>query len=406
MNHGKSLSAATRRSREVLLLICALLLSPPLLLADSRTPSLPSSASGFSDVTSFDVYVDARTIHFLVSGKREGEQSQGLRYLHSEDGGATWSSPVNIDTGEAPPHASSPTNAVQIAAVGEHLLAIWSTTGGGWNGYGPMRTARSADGGKTWRRGASPAGHSRPSDQSFVDLVADQNGAFHAVWLDDRAKDQRGLFAASSTDYGEHWAQHRMIDALTCDCCPNKLVTTTPGLLFVVYRDRDPRDMRCASSTNGGQTWRRGKRVGAFNWRFNGCPHVGAGAVVFNRGQTVHATIWTGRDGGRGVYYLVSHTSGQHWAAPFRLGNDTAQHSDLAALDAAHLMAVWDSLEAGHFCIMTAVSEDGGHSWSAPRLLHGSLTPVQYPRLVATPLGYRVFWIEHGTHTTWAMAAV
>lgn len=406
MDLKKPFHIAELVSWQIIILTWGLMLPPRLLLADSQTPSVQSSASGFSDVTSFDVYVDGRTTHLLVSGKVEGEQVQRLHYLHSEDGGTTWSSPMNIDTGETPPHEPSPTNAVQIAATGEHLLAIWSTAGSGWNGSGPMRTARSSDEGKTWRRGATPAAHSRPSDQSFVDLVADQSGAFHAVWLDDEAKEQRGLFSASSTDYGEHWTQHRKIDALTCDCCPNKLAVTSPENLIVVYRDRDPRDMRCASSTNGGETWRMGKRVGAFDWRFNGCPHVGAGVVTFNQGQTVHATVWTGREGRRGVYYLTSRDGGRHWSAPFRLGSDTAQHSDLAAADETHLMAVWDSLEAKHFSIMAAVSENGGRSWSAPRLLHSSITPVLYPRIVATPFGYRVFWMEQGKHTTWGMATV
>jgi hypothetical protein len=388
------------------LLIWALTCCLAVLFADAQAVPMQLGTSGLQEVTSFDVFVDGRTIHLLVSGKIAGEQSQRLHYVYSEDGGATWSPPVSIDTGKTPPHEPSPTNAVQIAARGKHLLAIWSTSGKGWNGSGPMRTARSADGGKTWQRGASPADHRRPSDQSFVDLVADHSGTFHAIWLDDQGKDQRGLFSASSTDFGAHWGQHRRIDALTCDCCPNKLVTTNGGNLFVVYRDRDPRDMRCASSTNGGKTWRIGKQVGAFDWRFNGCPHVGAGVVAFAHGQTVHATVWTGREGRRGVYYLLSQNGGQRWSAPLRLGNDTAHHSDLAAGDATHLMAVWDSMEAGQFSIMTATSAAGGHSWSVPRPLHTSTTPVLHPRIVATPFGYRVFWMAYGTHTTWAMATV
>jgi hypothetical protein len=292
---------------------------------------------------------------------------------------------------------------VQIAAAGEHLIAIWSTPGNGWEGYGPIVTPLSADGGKVWRHGANPADHRQSSDQSFVDVVADRGGVFHLVWLDERAQDQRALFFASSTDYGGHWSRHRMIDALTCDCCPNKITATAEGALYVIYRDRNPRDMRLAHSPDGGRTWQQQDRVGSFDWFFDGCPHVGAGLMALERGQTLHATVWTGQEGRRGVYYLASHDGGRQWSVPMRLDHENAQHSDLAASDPTHLMAVWDSVEAGTFAIVTAASADGGRSWSPPRRLHESAKPVSYPRIVATPFGYRVFWLEHTDTVVWAM---
>lgn len=390
-----------RISRTILLLLLSANCSSEATMASSP---ITSSTSGLTTVSSFDVYSDGATLHLLVSGTVGEDKTQRVHYSRSDDGGATWADAVRIETGETPPHSPSPANAVQIAAAGEHLIVIWSTAGNGWGGHGPIVTALSADGGKVWRRGANPADHRQPSDQSFVDVVADRSGVFHLVWIDDRAQDQRALFFASSTDYGEHWSRHRMIDALTCDCCPTKITATAEGALYVIYRDRNPRDMRLAHSPDGGVTWQQQGRVGSFDWFFDGCPHVGAGLVALAaHGQTLHATVWTGQEDRRGVYCLTSHDGGQQWTVPIRLGHENAQHSDLAASDATHLMAVWDSVEAGTFTIVTATSKDSGHSWSSPRRLHESAKPVSYPRIVATPFGYRTFWLEHTDTVAWVM---
>jgi photosystem II stability/assembly factor-like uncharacterized protein len=389
----------------VFVLTWSLALVPARLFADSPVTLVQSGSSGLHDITSLDVYVDARTLHLLVSGKMEGDPTQHLRYSPSEDDGETWVPPVQITTDAGPPHHPDPGNSVQIAATGNHLLAVSSITGKGWHDYGPIATALSSDGGKTWRRGASPRGYHRLSDQSFVDTVAHHTGRFHLIWLDDRPDQKRALHSATSKDYGAHWRTARVVDGLTCDCCANKLIATQDKLL-VLYRDRDPRDMALATSDNGGKSWRQQGRVGDFSWQIEACAHTGGGLVATNQSHTIHTTVWTGREDRRGVSYLASQDGGRRWSTPAPLGDNLSHHNDIAALNAQHLLAVWDQAEAKHFSIFASRSDDGGKTWLSPWPLRQAATPVLWPRVVATPLGFRVFWLEQQERTTWTMTKI
>jgi hypothetical protein len=76
MNDRQYSYAARLASWGVTALIWAMPCFPALLFADPRAAPVQSGTSGLHEITSFDVYVDGRTIHLLVS-------PAGSKALHS-----------------------------------------------------------------------------------------------------------------------------------------------------------------------------------------------------------------------------------------------------------------------------------------------------------------------------------
>jgi hypothetical protein len=312
-------------------------LSTPLVAAAESQVNIRYGDAGLQEVSSFDIYLEGATLHLLATGIAKGEEVQRLHYVRSEDGGQNWSFPVRVETGAALPYRPMPGNDVQIAAYKDHLIALWQTEGTGWAGYGPMVASVSEDGGQHWQRSPSPADHDNTWGQAFMDILADETGRFHVVWVEARDEKQRAegttssVFTAVSTDFGQDWSPNALLDNTTCTCCSTKLAAGKNGQLHVIYRDGQPRDMVLTSSNDGGTTWERKDYVGAFGWDFVGCPHVGAGLVTTEKNQTLHAAVWTGQEAVTGVYYLVSDDGGRHWSSPHRLGDKFSRIVDLAA---------------------------------------------------------------------------
>ncbi|MDN5864236.1 MAG: exo-alpha-sialidase [Gammaproteobacteria bacterium] len=359
----------------------------------SSSPEIVDPAH-LDSVKSLDVYVDGSTIHLLLAGP-VGEK-MAVRYLESTDGGKTWSERVAVPTYGKPPYGIYRGADAQIAASGKHLIAVWPTHGSGWGGSGPLVSAISNDGGKTWYPGPDPAGPGSTKAEGYVDIAADDDGVFHTVWLDS-STGRQGLHYARSDDGGRHWSPAQTIDAVTCECCWNTFLAAPDGRLYVLYRNIDPRDMELAVSTNGGDSWRQRSTVGKFGWDYKGCPETGGGLVVATGASqpVLRAVVWTGEQGQVGLHYLVSTDGGQNWKLSQRMGDTNARHSDMATLDGGHIAVVWDAVEKnGHSAIFVIESKDGGSTWSKPRQLSAPDTEGTHPRIVAAADGYTVFWTQ------------
>src|SRR6185503_1270266 len=164
-------------------------------------------------IESLDVFASGNEVQLVYvlpgeGGDPEEHHHPGqLFHTRSSDGGETWSPPVRVDAGLAPPHAASYTNAPQIAAQGELLVAIWSSKGSGFMGRGPLVVALSSDAGRTWRAGAAPVPVTAQGPQAFIDVAVDAQGEFHTVWLAETGVPQvKGLFHSRSSDAGATWS--------------------------------------------------------------------------------------------------------------------------------------------------------------------------------------------------------
>ena len=171
--------------------------------------------------------------------------------------------------------------------------------------------------------------------QNFADMTADPEGNFYVAWIGSHDDDPagRGLGVARSTDFGESWEFNQLVDPSSCACCWNKMIAPHSGQVHVLYREHGIRDMALASTTDAGEHWDLKSPVGEFNWEFPGCPHVGGGIAIAQRGgvEQLHALVWTGHEARHGLYWVWSTDGGNSWSEPQRMGGELARHADLGA---------------------------------------------------------------------------
>lgn len=361
-----------------------------------------------ADVKSLDVYTDGAVIH-LLTGEADVE-SDGVRlfYRRSSDGGASWTKSVRVDEGSTPPHKPRRGADAQLAASGNHLVAVWSIAGTGFEGGGPLVTAISADGGLSWQTGSNPANDNTTAGHEFADILADAQG-FHTVWLNTltqtdkkslfsffKQEDAQGLHYARSGDNGKSWSAHAVLDTQTCECCANKLVGSSDGTLYTLYRDTKPRDMSLFMGK--GQDWQQSGTIGNFDWDVDACPHTGGGLVVLpgQNAPVLHAAVWTGKKNQAGIYHLSSVDGGESWSEPRQLGDARTKYPDIAATLSGDIAMVWNGLTGDDqkAAVFGALSKDGGQTWSVQQRLSAVGVTASHPRVIAVGEQFRVFWTQ------------
>lgn len=349
-------------------------------------------------VASLDVCVDGVTTHLLLAMMTSGKPPR-VEHRSSPDGGATWTAPVIIDVG-APPHGPARNNDLQIAARSEQVLATWTTSGTGFMGSGPLVTAISHDGGRTWSRGANPADDGNDKGHAFVDLAVDGTGKLHAVWLDGRSGKQ-GLITTASEDQGRSWRPNRVLDSQTCECCWNT-VSSDGDVVAVLYRAYAPRDMRLIVSTDRGSTWNAGSAAGNFNWAIEACPHVGGGLGWSGAPdkRVLHAVVWTGADGVAGIHHLMTNDAGRTWSAPHPFPIPRARQASVTG-DGERVVVTCTADDGSGVAVWCQISDDGGVSWGLPQRLSEVDSQVAHPKAVTTTQGIRIFWTSRIGDGAW-----
>jgi BNR repeat-like domain len=361
-----------------------------LLAVSSRPTSAHGPAPTGSGVVGLDVHAQGPTVDVLLAEKTAS--GVVLRHQRSRDGGATWSEPRAIP---AEVKSARRGDEPQIAAVGDRLVALWTRPGGSRFGKGPFGTALSADGGATWAPGPNPADDGREDGHAFADLAADEAGTLFLAWLDSRDGAQ-GLRTAVSRDSGRTWEKNASPDARSCECCWNRVTAAGRDGAYVLYRDRDPRDMALVATRDGGREWTRRGPVGTFAWQLEGCPEVGGGLVAQTTGR-LDAVVWTGETARQGVYALGSPDDGRTWTAPVPLGSKAARSPDLARSGSV-LEALWEEKGA----VYGARSRDDGRTWSAPERLSPENVRAVHPYVVTTGEDrFLAVWTEREGEGRW-----
>lgn len=339
-------------------------------------------------VLSVDIQQQNGKVHLLL-GKQQGDD-KSLWYQSSTDQGSTWSEPVLIQ--DKVKAKFSRGNDAKLAVQGDNLVAVWM----GWKenvrfNAGPMQMARSADGGQTWQ---------------LIDSAADWQGAhgFFAmdgndkdmslVWLDnrDKAKGYQGLRYSNSTDGGLTWQANKTLDKQTCSCCWNTAKYDQAGDLFVLYRDKKPSDMAMAKVSTD-QQFERLNTVGAFDWDFAGCPHIGGG-IAFDQQQTIHTVVGTAHEKHAGVHYQYSGDGGLTWSDSQRMGDDTAVHSDIAVTVNNQMIATWDHITEHGLQVVYATKPKNSAEWSDPQVISTPKMSATHPRIEAFADSAVIVWTE------------
>ncbi len=353
-------------------------------------------AINLADIQGMDIYANASAIHAVLVGKQKDSDSLKVVYMFSSDNGATWSKPTMVNASQDGRVISRRGNDAQVSVAGQRIVVAY-THAGELSNAGSMVIAYSSDGGKNWGRGENPAVGDMTHNQSYMDLVADKEGNFHLVWLDDREENgnSQGLRYARSTDGGQHWRGDATLDPSVCTCCWNRLAVLPDQSVAALYRDDEPHDMRLIRISADAKSWRDLGAVGAFDWRFTGCPHCGGG-IASAPGVKVplHSVVWSGKDNATGLFYLSSTDLGVHWSVPLRIGDGRSRESDIAVLRDGQIGVVFVGPAGDGEGLQFISSSDHGKSWSTPRRLNTDGTVADHPRIAATQQGFRVFWTE------------
>jgi hypothetical protein len=350
-----------------------------------------------------DVSAHGDVVDVLIAYHDQG--SYELRHRRSLDGGRSFGAEVTIPTGDRPPVGPHRGMDAQIASHGDQVVALWTIPGSSRFGTGPLATAISADGGRTWSAGPNPADDGSDDGHGFSDLAFDADGKLHAVWLDGRDGAQ-GLRWSRSDDFGRSWRVNETLDPVTCECCWNKVLPGPDGAAFVLYRDKEPRDMALVSTEDSGESWSERGPTESFEWDVDGCPHVGGGISLVDepRGESLNVVSWTGKTSVAGLYLERSRDRGKTWEAPQRLAGPTAQHADLATGN-GHQVAVWDEVDSGKRKVVASRSASG-REWAEPTRLSGDGVNASHPLVVAVSDGFVVVWTEtpEGAAAVWRSA--
>jgi len=378
-----------------LLLSIGLSMNMPTVMAghhvDQDKPKAPVIYSS-NNVTSVDIKYFDHAVHLLLGKKINNKDS--FWYQSSVDQGESWSTPVNITQGLAINARVVRGNDARLAVQGEHLVAVWGSRIENVNhNAGPMVVMASDDGGKSWETIDSPADWN--GAHGFFAMDADEN-TISLTWLDSRTKKGKGatqgLRYSKSIDGGLSWSTNLTLDERSCACCWNT-AKYHDGQFYVFYRDKDPSDMTLGK-VDSEQGWQQLSTVGNFNWDFQGCPHIGGSIAFDDEMGLIHSTVGTGHTEHSGTYYLNSTDKGQSWTEPFRLGEDTAVHSDLAVSGEGEVLATWDNITATGFRIAYSQSIDQGKNWTKTVIASDEGIRATHPRVVAMTNKFLLLWTE------------
>lgn len=360
---------------------------------EQHTKSAEGAATQDSgSIVSVDIKFINNTVHLLLGEIRQDQQH--LWYKTSADQGETWSQPVNAFKGldlKARMHRGTD---ARFALQGDNIVAVWtSLKEGAPHNSGPMTSVRSSDRGQSWQVSSMPADW----DGSHGFFAMDGNDErISLAWLDSReqiGKGTQGLRFTTSVDGGVSWMKNQTLDPQTCACCWNTARFNDTGELYILYRDKKPSDM-ALGRVDKQQQWQRLNTVGAFNWDFDGCPHIGGGLAIDEKQDQLHATVGTGLEEKAGIYYLNSVNQGENWTDPVQLGDDSAVHSDIAVADNGQLLATWDHLTEFGFQIVYASSVDQGLTWTTSTAISDADKPSSHPRVIAMKDSFLIVWTE------------
>lgn len=139
--------------------------------------------------------------------------------------------------------------------------------------------------------------------EGLMNIAADNNDNFYAVWLDIRTDKKNKICFAKTTSQGRTWTKNKMAyispDKTVCECCKPSIVVNG-SKVFIQFRNwlNGSRDLYLLSSDNGGNTFNHPVKLGNGTWKLKGCPMDGGGLIVNEKDEVT--TVWRRDDK---IYY-------------------------------------------------------------------------------------------------------
>jgi hypothetical protein len=280
----------------------------------------------------------------------------------------------------APIHSDPP---ALIRAGDGSLVATWGESPA--KGAPPealhLFAARSADGGRTWRRFGPLHADRSPTEHSFVALAPMATGSpdLLAVWLDGGNLASPGGATALRTARirGDATTGELLLDPRACDCCATAAVLAGAGPL-IAYRDRGDDELRDISTlrTGAGGAWQPPAALAADGWVIDGCPVNGPALLA--SGERVAAAWFTGAGDRPRVRAALSADGGATFPSPVDVDTPVGARKPLGRVGLTS-----DGKEGA---ILTWLAADGARAFlMARRLPPSDRPPLQIGETVGLP---------------------
>ncbi len=335
----------------------------------------------------------------------------------SRDGGATFGSPVQVNTvpgearlgGELPPRvALNPGRGSSTPDV----AVVWTARGDATE----IKAATSHDGGATFTAPVTLQTPGAAGDRGWPALAVDSRATVHAIWLDHRglaahrtaadgaghhsdAHDGVAMAQRSSLYYasiGESRASERALASGVCYCCKTALAAGPDDTLFAAWRHVYPgnlRDIAFAMSRDGGGSFSVPARVSEDGWAINGCPDDGP-AIASDATGTAHLVWPTVIDGPapQGALFYASTRDGVSFTPRVRiptLGGPKPSHPQLVIDEGGRIFVAWDeSFDGRRVAAVRELEPEPGRPAQFGEVVRLSLDgAAEYPRSRPLPAG-------------------
>lgn len=252
-------------------------------------------------------------------GGKPGEGDWTLRV--SRLAGGSWEKPRTIASGGD--FFVNWADFPSVSAGPAGLLAHWAAMSGPDTYSYDVELARSADGGRSWRRIGKAHDDGTQSEHGFVSLLPEGRGT-RAFWLDGRsmksgshAEEGDGDMALYTAAVGERAGRGVLLDPRTCECCQTSAALTSAGPV-IVYRDRSAEEVRdIAIVRRVGGRWTSPARIHADGWKIQGCPVNGP--AVAAEGRRVAVVWYTAADDRPRVLAALSSDAGATFGKPVEI---------------------------------------------------------------------------------------
>ena len=297
--------------------------------------------------TSPQFAVSGNEVFVVWQGKTTGKYQ--IIFAKSTDGGATFSTPVNISNN------SGDSSFPKIAISGNNLYVTWAFTV--TNKDFDILFATSSDGGTTF---STPVNLSNTLGDTGLPQITSSGNDVYVTW-ENNASGNFDVFVAKSTDNGKTFG-------IPVNVSNNPKPSGAPQILasgnnvYVVWMDSTPGnyDIFVAKSTDNGSTF--GQPVNVSN-------NAGdSGYPQMTMSENTLYVVWTDTISNKNydVLFAKSTDGGATFSAPVNISKNIGASGWAQITVNGNIYVIWEDSAPGNYDIFIAKSTDGGATFSAP----------------------------------------
>ena len=338
--------------------------------------------------------------HQHRSGDMAASPMRNAMLAWSADGGKTWSSPKQVNSGVEAVQGEE--NGPKVAFSDNRAYVVWSIPGE--KGDKTRANIRFAmDDGKGYFTAGRTLNEVKDAAR-FPIIETTPDGNLLVAWID-RRMDQphpRQLYLMRIGADGQELTKNYKVGEGLCECCKLGIAFADSGkTVYMVDRQVDGNKIRnhvLRKSTDGANSFGAPVEISDDGWQVPSCPHSGPSIGRDSRGQ-IHVSWFTlGRsEQEAGIYYSVSKDDGKNFAPRQLVQANTAPETLYATLAVGNdnrVYLAWSNLDNDNKAqiFIRTLSADG--AWSPIQQISSAKGNAGRPVLALMKNQLQVAWTE------------